>query len=231
MSVFVIKINKSSRQPYYVQIMQSIEEAIESGVLKDGDRLPTLDEVTTYYEISNISVIRAYTELEKKQRIERIKGRGTYVLARPKRTVELKKFFFARHYMSDHHTHILRYIHLIEKTKQGTTRVKLSAAINRYPLFIQEIELLVPIRSKVIQELYLPIREQDGIIPNFDFKRIEIDHEVSAKNGSSTEALLLEIEESDPLFHIDSKLRFEGKLIARVITIFPSKFIRFEVEV
>jgi DNA-binding transcriptional regulator YhcF (GntR family) len=40
-----LSLNKKSSQPYYLQIEESIETAIQSGILKHGDKLATVSEI------------------------------------------------------------------------------------------------------------------------------------------------------------------------------------------
>ncbi len=66
--------------PLHHQVYLDLRAAIESGDLRPGDRLPPERELTTRYGCSLITVRRALSELAREQRIERTRGRGTYVL-------------------------------------------------------------------------------------------------------------------------------------------------------
>jgi len=47
-----LSLNKKSSQPYYLQIEESIDGAIQSGILKHGDKLATVNEIAQFFEIS-----------------------------------------------------------------------------------------------------------------------------------------------------------------------------------
>jgi len=66
--------------PLHHQVYLDLRAAIESGELRPGDRLPPERELTRRYGCSLITVRRALTELAREQRIERTRGRGTFVL-------------------------------------------------------------------------------------------------------------------------------------------------------
>ncbi|MCD8561970.1 MAG: winged helix-turn-helix domain-containing protein [Acholeplasmataceae bacterium] len=51
-----IKIDKTIKKALYLQIKDSIEEAIQSGILSDNDRLPTESELCEVFGISDIVV-------------------------------------------------------------------------------------------------------------------------------------------------------------------------------
>ena len=74
-------INKISNRPIYVQLADSIRNAIRSNILKHNDQLPTEDELCKKFEISNIVVKQAYQVLSKEGMIMRVQGKGTFVRA------------------------------------------------------------------------------------------------------------------------------------------------------
>ena len=74
-----IKINKKNRTPLYLQIYQSILEAIEQNELRDNDPLPYEEDVANYYRISRQVVRQAYNELEKEGLLIRIRRKGTFI--------------------------------------------------------------------------------------------------------------------------------------------------------
>jgi len=74
--------------PLYSQIKSHLLEAIESGQLRPGDRVPSERELTTQFAVSRMTARQALTELENMGRLVRIQGKGTFV-ATPKLTQSL----------------------------------------------------------------------------------------------------------------------------------------------
>jgi len=74
-----IKVNPNSGVPLYRQIMDQIRRAIALGRLKTGEKLPSVRELSHTLEISPITVVKAYNELEHLGVIETRRGRGTFV--------------------------------------------------------------------------------------------------------------------------------------------------------
>jgi GntR family transcriptional regulator len=66
--------------PLHHQVYLDLVSAIESSEWKPGDRLPPERELAKRYGCSLITVRRALSELAREQRIERTRGRGTFVL-------------------------------------------------------------------------------------------------------------------------------------------------------
>ncbi|OGF48638.1 MAG: hypothetical protein A2044_05350 [Candidatus Firestonebacteria bacterium GWA2_43_8] len=99
------KIDKSSSIPRYYQFMELIQKQIESGVLKEGDRLQAEPELIKRYEISSATVRRAFSELSKEGLITRKNGKGTFVnfsnLSKPSNKILNKKLIFLNYMEPD----------------------------------------------------------------------------------------------------------------------------------
>lgn len=65
--------------PIYEQIKDQIKAAIINGTLKDGDLLPSIRQLAKDLQISVITTMRAYNDLEQEGFIVSIQGKGSYV--------------------------------------------------------------------------------------------------------------------------------------------------------
>ena len=63
----------------YQQIAQDIKKAIDSREMKAGDKIPSVSELRKHYQVSHITVLRAYTELTEQKYIQMKKGQGYFV--------------------------------------------------------------------------------------------------------------------------------------------------------
>lgn len=82
------KLNPSAAQPLYVQLMQQIRHAAETGVLQDGDQLPGIRTLAEELVVSPNTVVKAYVELENEGLLEMRQGAGAFV-SLDRRTVHL----------------------------------------------------------------------------------------------------------------------------------------------
>ncbi len=73
------KLNTSIGQPLYVQLMQQIRHAAESGALQDGDQLPGIRTLAEELVVSPNTVVRAYSELEHEGLLELRQGSGAFL--------------------------------------------------------------------------------------------------------------------------------------------------------
>lgn len=69
-------------EPYYLQIVQFIEEAVEVGRLHPGDRLPPQRRLADVLGVDFTTVTRAYGEARRRGLLEAVTGRGSFVSPR-----------------------------------------------------------------------------------------------------------------------------------------------------
>lgn len=74
-----IIISNSSDKPIYEQIASQIKQLILSGVLREGDLLPSMRLLAKELRISVITTKRAYEDLERSGFIETVVGKGSFV--------------------------------------------------------------------------------------------------------------------------------------------------------
>ena len=72
-------INPAAELPIYRQIMRQITEAIATGGLKPGEKLPSHRDLSEELVIAPLTVKKAYDELELLGFLETQRGRGTFV--------------------------------------------------------------------------------------------------------------------------------------------------------
>ncbi|MET4559783.1 DNA-binding transcriptional MocR family regulator [Lysinibacillus parviboronicapiens] len=74
-----IEIQRKSETSLSKQIFQSIVDHIRSGLLPQGSQLPSVRELSKELEVSFVTVVKAYKELEKENLVTSIQGKGTFV--------------------------------------------------------------------------------------------------------------------------------------------------------
>ena len=82
---FNLEFNDTNNTPKYKQIVESISQLIQSGNIKYGQKLPSINQVSFDYYISRDTVEKAYAVLKETGVIQSVKGRGHFVVnAKPK---------------------------------------------------------------------------------------------------------------------------------------------------
>ena len=78
----VFRLDPGGGQPLYLQLMQQVRHAVETGVLADGDMLPSIRALSEQLVVSHNTVAKAYTELAREGLLELRHGAGAFVTAR-----------------------------------------------------------------------------------------------------------------------------------------------------
>ena len=75
----IFRPNPSSGVPIYLQLMEQVKHAIETGALRPGEQLPGIRPVAEELVINPNTVAKAYRELEHEGVIELRHGAGAFV--------------------------------------------------------------------------------------------------------------------------------------------------------
>src|ERR1700716_427818 len=75
----LLRPNPSSGVPIYVQLMEQVKHAIETGALRPGDQLPGIRPLAEELVMNPNTVAKAYRELEHEGGIELRHGSGAFV--------------------------------------------------------------------------------------------------------------------------------------------------------
>src|SRR2546430_14482333 len=75
----LLRVNPSSGVPIYLQLMEQVKHAIETGALRPGDQLPGMRPLAEELVINPNTVAKAYRELEHEGVIELRHGAGAFV--------------------------------------------------------------------------------------------------------------------------------------------------------
>jgi len=73
------RVSPSSGVPLYLQLMEQVRHAIETGALRSGDQLPTIRALAQELVMNSNTVVRAYRELEHEGIVELRHGLGAFI--------------------------------------------------------------------------------------------------------------------------------------------------------
>jgi GntR family transcriptional regulator len=77
-----LRIHPASGVPIYLQLMEQVKHAVETGAVRAGEQLPTIRRVAEELAMNPNTVARAYRDLEREGIIEVRHGSGAYVAER-----------------------------------------------------------------------------------------------------------------------------------------------------
>jgi DNA-binding transcriptional regulator YhcF (GntR family) len=95
-----IKIDELSATPKYLQLVNGIIEAVKKQLLKKGDILPSINEVSFEADISRITVEKGYNHLKSIGLIDSVPGKGYFIASTD--TNQRLKIFLLFNKLSSH---------------------------------------------------------------------------------------------------------------------------------
>src|SRR4051812_43513914 len=78
-TLMIFRLNPSSGLPLYVQLIEQIKHALETGSLRVGEQLPSVRQMAEDALINPNTVVRAYRELQHEGIIELRHGSGAFI--------------------------------------------------------------------------------------------------------------------------------------------------------
>ncbi|HYJ60545.1 MAG TPA: GntR family transcriptional regulator [Actinomycetota bacterium] len=74
------RLDRRSNVVPYLQIVEQVRDALRTGLLETGDRLPTVRDVASSLAMNPNTVLKAYRQLEHDGLVEGRPGQGTFVV-------------------------------------------------------------------------------------------------------------------------------------------------------
>jgi len=75
----IYRIDPTLDIPIYQQLVDRIRVSVKKGLLKTGQKLPTVQEMADRLAVARGTIKRAYDELEREGLLEKVQGRGTFI--------------------------------------------------------------------------------------------------------------------------------------------------------
>lgn len=75
----IFRLNPHSGVPIYLQVIEQVKHAIESGALQPGDQLPGIRKLAESIPMNPNTVAKAYKELEHEGLVELRQGSGAFI--------------------------------------------------------------------------------------------------------------------------------------------------------
>jgi GntR family transcriptional regulator len=84
--VIEFQLDSTSGVATYLQLVQQVHQALQLGLLKPGDQLPTAQQVVGKLAINPNTVLKAYRDLEREGLARARPGQGTFIVGTLPRT-------------------------------------------------------------------------------------------------------------------------------------------------
>src|SRR5579871_948814 len=75
----IFRVNPSLGVPLYLQLIEQVKHALETGAIRSGEQLPSVRQMADDLVINPNTVVRAYRELQHEGVIELKHGSGAFI--------------------------------------------------------------------------------------------------------------------------------------------------------
>ncbi len=83
-------IDVMSRVPVYEQLIKQVEDNVLIGIMKEGDKMPSVRSLSMELSTNPNTIQKAYTELDRRGIIVSVPGKGSFISGEAVRVVEKK---------------------------------------------------------------------------------------------------------------------------------------------
>lgn len=88
---YMFQVDIMSRTPVYEQLVNQTEKFILLGVLKAGDKLPSVRQLSAELSINPNTIQKAFMELDRRGLIFSVNGRGNFVSDKAFKALEIQR--------------------------------------------------------------------------------------------------------------------------------------------
>ncbi len=149
--------------PLYHQIYMDLKAALDAGEWLSGARLPSERELAARYGCSLITVRRALGELVREGRLERTRGRGTFVLA-PRVDVDFASTLsFAEEMQTRGLDPATRLVSARPEAAGGTVATALGLELGSPTLYLERLRLADG-EPVLLEQVHLPAEHFPGLL-------------------------------------------------------------------
>lgn len=87
----MFQVDVMSRIPVYEQIIGQVEKFILTGILSEGDKIPSVRSLSMELSVNPNTIQKAVTELDRRGLINSVPGKGCFVTERAKKALQVSR--------------------------------------------------------------------------------------------------------------------------------------------
>ncbi|MEM7561806.1 MAG: histidine utilization repressor [Pseudomonadota bacterium] len=225
-------ISKAAPEPIYLQIKKIIQQRIDSGEWRVGQKLPSENDLVNVLQVSRMTINRALRELTQEGLIDRVHGLGSFVAERPRHAslIELQDIALEIEQNGKQHRSQLLQLETVAAPDAIAGRMGIEAGSELYYLRAVHLQDERPIQleTRYVNPLVMP----DFIRQDFkkmtttayllkQFKPDEMEHRVRAVVPDSDTRRLLQMEPNQPCLELVRRTWKDQMVVTAVTLTYP----------
>lgn len=85
----MFQIDVMSRTPVYEQLVDQVEKFILTGILSEGDKIPSVRSLSMELSVNPNTIQKAFSELDRRGLINSVPGKGCFVSEKAKKALQV----------------------------------------------------------------------------------------------------------------------------------------------
>lgn len=87
----MFQIDVMSRTPVYEQLVGQVEKFILTGILSEGDKIPSVRSLSMELSVNPNTIQKAFSELDRRGLINSVPGKGCFVSEKAKKALQVSR--------------------------------------------------------------------------------------------------------------------------------------------
>lgn len=87
----MFQIDVMSRTPVYEQLVDQVEKFILTGILSEGDKIPSVRSLSMELSVNPNTIQKAFSELDRRGLINSVPGKGCFVSDNAKKVLQVSR--------------------------------------------------------------------------------------------------------------------------------------------
>ena len=221
-------INHDSSVPLYLQLEAVLEAAIQNKEYKDGEKLPSENQLCKMYSVSRITVRQALSKLEQKNLVYSVHGKGTFVriadmsqslvkITSFKKTLE-QKGLTGHTEVEEYTTKKIPEAIKIQFDLKNITKLSLLGYANDLPVVYYCSYMISTIAEEMLPIAQNWEKEKKAfstwdIYPEISIRKLKMEQKITAVVADSNIAKMLKVCKGDPVMKMETHAYSHNDLV------------------
>lgn len=176
----MVKVNESA--PLYHKLSEEINQKIDDGIWEVGSKIPSERELVEKYGLSRITVRNAIAECVNQGRLEKIQGKGTFVVDRKIVQRLANVYSFSDEMKKQGKVSSTEVICCVVVDATEFVAKKLGLGADASVIFLERLRFADKGKPVIIEKTYFPYEEYEFLL-NIDLGKVSLYKTLEEKHG------------------------------------------------
>lgn len=172
----------SDTAPLYYKLSEEINSKIDDGIWEVGSKIPSERELVEKYSLSRITVRNAIAECVRQGRLEKVQGKGTFVVDRKIVQRLANVYSFSDEMKKQGKVSSTKVICCVVVDASETIAKNLNIDLNSSVIFLERLRFAEKDKPIIVERTYFPYDEYEFLL-NTDLEKVSLYRTLETKHG------------------------------------------------